>query len=96
MQRHIFQQPLPRGLLPEWSVPLWSRAYGAGAHSVGGKFQGFRGHEDGDSSGWFTITSEWQYWTKMLFAKQGVKLAIAPTAALPALEADIRAAEGTD
>lgn len=66
--------------------------------AVGGKFQGFRGAEGHypDSSGWLTISSDWQTTNSMYFAKTGWKLAytIAPTASLPQIWAAVAEAEG--
>jgi hypothetical protein len=78
----------PSGYYPSGAVPT-----PAGQTVDGGKFQGFRGLED--SSGWFTITSEWQFWTTILFVKAGdaVAYSIAPTSTLPALWTDISKVE---
>ena len=97
MQKHIgFGSLCPVDLCTgDGQYPSGAAPTAQGQTTVG-KFQGFRGHEDGDSSGWFTVSSEWQFWTTMLFVKPGMKLAYTtvPTASLSALEADIRKAEG--
>ena len=67
---------------------------------VGGKFQGWRGAEGSSpsplSSGFLTISSDWQFGSSMYFAQTGWKLAhtLAPTADLPSIWAGVAAAEG--
>ena len=90
VQRHIqFATLCPDDMCPSGYYPSGGAPTAAGQTVDGGKFQGFRGLED--SSGWFTITSEWQFWNTMLFVKAGdsVAYSIAPTSALPALWGDI-------
>jgi hypothetical protein len=97
LQKHVqFGTLCPMDLCPDGQYPSSAVPSTHGQTTDSGKFQGFRGYQDGDSSGWFTISSEWQFWTTMLFAQPGWKLAytIAPTEKLSSLEADIRKAEG--
>ena len=77
-QKHInFGCLCPADMCPGGQYPTGGTASTQGRTTGSGKFQGFRGQEDGDSSGWFTISSEWQTWTKMLFVQPGWKLAYA-------------------
>jgi hypothetical protein len=73
----------------EYSVP------GVGGAVVDGLFQGFRGAEGEypDSTGFLTITSDWQHANQMWFAQNGFKVAytLAPTAILPKVWAGVRA-----
>lgn len=67
---------------------------------VGGKFQGWRGAEGSSptpySSGFLTISSDWQYSSNMYYAKTGWKVAhtYAPTANLPSIWAGVAETEG--
>ena len=99
LQKHLTFTPLcPTDLCPTGSYPSGSDPSAAGETVDSGKFQGFYGWGGegpagalGESSGWFTISSNWQYWTYMLFVQPGWKLVytIAPTTGLPALLSDI-------
>lgn len=92
-QRHLkFALMCPTDIceVPDvYSVP------GVGGAVVDGLFQGFRGAEGKypDSTGFLTITSDWQHANEMWFAQNGFKVAytLAPTAILPKVWAGVRA-----
>jgi hypothetical protein len=100
-QKHIeFTSLCPLDMCPAGYYPSGAAPTPVGQTTDSGKFQGFRGAEGiyPDSSGWFTITSEWQSWTVMMFAEPGFKVAytIAPTIDLPSLWADISVVEAIE
>ena len=68
---------------------------GVGGAVVDGLFQGFRGAEGEypDSTGFLTISSDWQHANDMYFAEENWKLAytLAPTKILPKVWAGVRA-----
>jgi hypothetical protein len=92
-QRHIkFAKMCPADICPvagTYSVP------GVGGRTVNGLFQGFRGAEGEypDSTGFLTISSDWEHANEMYFVKQGWKLAytLAPTQMLPKIWQGVRA-----
>jgi hypothetical protein len=63
--------------------------------TVDGLFQGFRGAEGHypDSTGFLTISSDWQHANEMYFVESGWKVAytLCPTAVLPKVWAGVRA-----
>jgi hypothetical protein len=67
---------------------------------VGGKFDGWRGAEGSSpspfSSGYLTISSDWQFSSSMYYVKKGWKVAhtYAPTADLPTIWAGVAKTEG--
>jgi hypothetical protein len=94
--------PLPNATAPP-PPPGWSAPYPQyNAPSLGtvadGRFQGFRGAEGryNFSSGFFTISSDWQTANSIFFAQSHWKLGytIALTADLPAIWAAVRGHEG--
>ena len=92
-QQHLkFAKMCPADICPQpgiYSVP------GVGGKTVDGLFQGFRGAEGEypDSTGFLTISSDWQHANEMYFVKTNWKVAytLAPTKLLPKVWAGVRA-----
>ena len=92
-QRHLkFALMCPQDICQEsktYTVP------GVGGAVVNGLFQGFRGAEGEypDSTGFLTISSDWQHANSMYFVEENWKLAytLAPTKILPKVWAGVRA-----
>jgi hypothetical protein len=92
-QRHLkFAMLCPADIC---SVPGVYDVPGVGGKKVNGLFQGFRGAEGqyADSTGFLTISSDWQRANEMYFAKRTWKVAytLVPTKLLPKVWAGVRA-----
>ena len=96
----IFTLMCPKDICPDgqgYPQPTAGKQMGK---EVGGKFWGWRGAEGASasplSSGFLTVSSDWEFGNSLYYAETGWKLAhtLAPTADLPSIWAGVAAAEG--